>query len=246
MKVLVVDDESPARARLCRILSGIDEVDDIEEAIDGIDALEKLNSFSPDIIFLDVQMPGMTGLDLARKLGNDGPVVIFVTAFDRYAISAFETFALDYLLKPVTPARVFKSFEKIKLNISRHKLNTSRMVSGKSLISESILTMKYNGEFRVFNTAQISAIVVKSPYIEIYYQESKFLCDGTLDGTLKELEGSSFIKIHKSHAINVSFIEKVIRLGDRKYQVQLNDYYQNVLPVGRTKIDELKGRIKFS
>lgn len=245
MKVLVVDDEAPARARLCRILADFDMVSDIAEAIDGLDALEKIDKLSPDILFLDIQMPGMSGLELAKKLGNEGPAIIFVTAFDQYAISAFETFALDYLLKPVVSSRVIKSFEKINSNISDYKEKTKQWLSHEYTKSSLKITVKSRGEYRVLNVESISAIVAKSPYLEIYYLESKFLCDGSLEGVLKEIKSQQFIKIHKSHAINIDYVEKITRLGDRKYQVHLNDHYQNLLAVGRTKIVELKLKINF-
>ena len=106
LRALVVDDEAPARGRLRQLLAERDDIEVVGEAEDGVDALERIHALTPDVVFLDIQMPGCTGLDVAASLGQPRPAIIFCTAFDQHAVDAFELQAVDYLLKPVTRARL--------------------------------------------------------------------------------------------------------------------------------------------
>ncbi len=114
MRVLIVDDEAPARGKLRRMLAAFADVDIIGEAPDGASALELANDARPDVVFLDVQMPEIDGFDVAASLPDDGPALVFVTAFDQYALRAFETHACDYLLKPVEPERLERTIHRLR------------------------------------------------------------------------------------------------------------------------------------
>jgi len=122
IRTLVVDDEQPARERLCQLLRAMEDVVVAGEAEDGEDALEKIHALSPDLVFLDIQMPGKTGLEVAAALPVPRPRVIFCTAFDQYAIDAFEVHAVDYLLKPVNRARLLKAVARVGKSISETHL----------------------------------------------------------------------------------------------------------------------------
>ncbi len=114
IRALLVDDEEPARLRLRRLLEGFPEVRVVDEAADGVEALEKIERLRPDLVFLDVQMPGRSGLEVAARLRPPRPAVVFCTAFDQYAVDAFELYALDYLLKPVSLARLRRCVERVR------------------------------------------------------------------------------------------------------------------------------------
>ena len=114
LRVLIVDDEAPARARLRQLLAGIGDVDVAGEAEDGAQALEQIAALRPDVVLLDIQMPGGTGLEVAGSLGEDGPAVVFCTAFDQYAVDAFELHAADYLLKPVSRVRLQAALDRVR------------------------------------------------------------------------------------------------------------------------------------
>src|SRR5918994_3974743 len=114
IRTLLVDDEQPARERLKQLLSAHPDVEVIGEADDGVVAAEKIAELSPDLVVLDIQMPGASGLDVAASLGRPRPAVIFCTAFDQYAVDAFELSALDYLLKPVNRARLSAALERVR------------------------------------------------------------------------------------------------------------------------------------
>jgi two-component system LytT family response regulator/two-component system response regulator LytT len=122
LRALVVDDEKLARDELCYQLNQDEDVDVIGQAANGVEALDALNEHDPDIVFLDVQMPGLGGFEVARQLlehGDDPPMVVFVTAYDRHAIEAFEVNAVDYLLKPVDPARLRQALARARRRLAR-------------------------------------------------------------------------------------------------------------------------------
>jgi two-component system, LytTR family, response regulator len=114
IRTLVIDDEQPARERLKQLLSAHPDVDVVGEADDGVEAAERIAELSPDLVLLDIQMPGASGLDVAASLGKPRPAVIFCTAFDQYAVDAFELSALDYLLKPVNRARLAAALDRVR------------------------------------------------------------------------------------------------------------------------------------
>src|SRR5689334_16755699 len=114
IRTLVIDDEQPARERLKQLLSAHADVDVVGEAGDGVEAAERIAELTPDLVLLDIQMPGASGLDVAASLGHPRPAVIFCTAFDQYAVDAFELSALDYLLKPVNRARLASALDRVR------------------------------------------------------------------------------------------------------------------------------------
>jgi len=119
IRTLLVDDEKPARERLRQMLASFEDVEVIAEAVDGEEAVEKAASLSPDLVFLDIQMPGRNGLDVAASLLAPRPHVIFCTAFDQYAIEAFDVHAVDYLLKPVNRGRLAKAVSRVRDSLGR-------------------------------------------------------------------------------------------------------------------------------
>ncbi|HSR49558.1 MAG TPA: LytTR family DNA-binding domain-containing protein [Acidobacteriota bacterium] len=126
MKALIVDDEAPARERMRQLLAAFGDVEVAGEAADGQGALDKIRDLNPDVVFLDIQMPGINGLEVAASLPSPRPLIVFCTAYDQYAVDAFEMFALDYLLKPVTRARLKKSVERARLRVQREASATAK------------------------------------------------------------------------------------------------------------------------
>src|SRR5688572_27528223 len=114
IRTLLVDDEQPARDRLRQLLAGVAEVDIVGEAEDGVQAIERIGELAPDLVLLDIQMPGCSGLEVAASLARPRPAIIFCTAFDQYAVDAFELHAVDYLLKPVNRARLQAALDRVR------------------------------------------------------------------------------------------------------------------------------------
>src|SRR4029079_15417015 len=126
IRTLVIDDEQPARERLKQLLSAHADVEVIGEAGDGVEAAERIAELSPDLVLLDIQMPGASGLDVAASLGKPRPAVIFCTAFDQYAVDAFELSALDYLLKPVNRARLAAALDRVRAALAKAPVGRDR------------------------------------------------------------------------------------------------------------------------
>lgn len=197
MRVLIVDDEPPARARLRRLLEAVEDVEIAGEARDGEDALAQVNALAPDAVFLDVQMPGPSGLDVAASLADPAPAVVFVTAFDRYALQAFDTAAVDYLLKPVDPERLARALQRL-----RAKLNApARPAPSKLLIPD-------RGRTHVVAVAEISWLEAADNYVVVHAGERAPLMRRTLAGLLADL-GAGFVRVHRSAAVALAHVTAV-------------------------------------
>src|SRR6185436_9974503 len=158
IRTLVIDDEQPARERLKQLLSAHADVEVIGEADDGVEAAEKIAELSPDLVLLDIQMPGASGLDVAASLGKPRPAVIFCTAFDQYAVDAFELSALDYLLKPVNRARLAAALDRVRAITSLpgrdHALEQLTQATG---MAPARFLAKRGNRFRVVQATEVVA-----------------------------------------------------------------------------------------
>lgn len=191
MRVLIVDDEAPARARLKRLLSAFDDLQIAGEASDGAEALEQAARFAPDVLFLDVQMPELSGLDVAASLPDGGPAVVFVTAFDRYAIDAFDAQAVDYLLKPVDPARLARTVQRLR---ERRSLSRARAAPPAQLVIPD------RGRMHVVRCEEIDWLEAADNYVTVHAGAQHWLMRRTLAGLLADL-GDAFVRCHRSAAV---------------------------------------------
>jgi two-component system LytT family response regulator len=203
LRLLIVDDEPPARARLKRLLAALRGVQVVGEAEDGIAALALVEQLAPDALLLDVQMPEVGGLDVAASLPDlpGSPAVVFVTAFDRYALRAFDAAAVDYLLKPVDPARLQRSIDRLQQRRvtpqpAMPPLPPSRLVTGE------------RGHVQVIETAHIVWMQAADNYVELHCGARTHLMRRTLEGLLADL-GPRFLRIHRSHAVAVAAVAAV-------------------------------------
>ncbi|WP_280152705.1 response regulator [Piscinibacter sp. XHJ-5] len=199
MRVLIVDDEAPARARLRRLLAAFDDVDVAGEAADGAAALEQTARWSPDVLFLDVQMPELSGLDVAASLPDGGPAVVFVTAFDRYALEAFDAQAVDYLLKPVDPARLARTMQRLRER--RTPLRPHAAPPAQLVIAD-------RGRLHVVRCADIEWLEAADNYVTVHAGAQARLMRRTLAGLLADL-GEPFVRCHRSAAVAVAHVEEV-------------------------------------
>lgn len=209
MKVMIVDDENLARQSIKSLLSQDHEIKEVVEASDGMQALALCESEQPDILFLDIQMPRMNGVQLAEKLGNQC-VTIFVTAFNQYAISAFELNVIDYLLKPFDDERFFHSLQRAKERVRENSFGDSQQVQRllKHILSESErhfrhrLIVKDPGRIRLLDVEDIIYIVGAGNYAEIHLQDGKSVLHRETLGTLEsQLDPDAFIRIHRSFIV---------------------------------------------
>ena len=215
IRALIVDDEKPARLRLARLLHGYDDVRIIGEASSGLEALELIQRENPDLVFLDIRMPGLTGFDVLEKL-EKSPYVVFTTAFDRYALRAFEENAVDYLLKPIGEKELSRAVEKM------HRImNSSGSFSGDipGLIKKLVRDRTYLKRISVSSGDRIR--IFPAERIHFFLAEDKFTFLAEKDGrhivsfTLKELEckldPERFVRVHRNCIVNLEMVASVHR-----------------------------------
>lgn len=197
MRVLIVDDEAPARARLRRLLETVPGVEVAGEARNATEALERTAELAPDAVFLDVQMPGPSGLDVAASLPEPAPVVVFVTAFDQYALDAFDTAAVDYLLKPVDPARLARALQRV-----RERVAPARRPGPTNLLIPD------RGRTHVVPVNEITWLEAADNYVVVHAGSRAPLMRRTLAALLDDL-GPAFLRVHRSAAVALAQVTAV-------------------------------------
>ncbi len=244
MRILIVDDEAPARQRLARMLDGIDGMSVVGQAGDGIEALEQIARLVPDLVFLDIEMPGLTGLEVAQTLGNDAPAIVFATAYDQFALDAFEVSALDYLVKPISKDRLLAAIEKAEKKAMGAKLDL-QLVMEKLRGSDATtrFAVRIGSAYEVVDPKEIAAIVARDNYSAILFQGRELLSEETLDALERRLDGDLFLRVHRSGIINLSQLARLERLGDRKYEAVLSDPEATRVPISRERLKEIKARL---
>lgn len=247
-RCLIVDDETPAREELSYILSDIEGVGVVGQASNGIEALELIRTLSPDIIFLDIQMPQMSGMDVARELLNEinRPKIIFVTAYDQFAIEAFEVNAIDYLLKPISEERLRKRVQEIieieenEEVIDYNKL--SRLIKDmKSDLKSTpnIISLYHNNKLIPIEIRDIIYATIEDKETIIVTKKGRFQINCTLNKLLERLDSSNFFRTHKSYIVNLNSIESVELWFNSTYNINLKDN-KEVIPVSRNYSKDFK------
>ena len=210
-KTIIIDDERLARAELKSILSEYTEIDVIDEAQNGDEGIEKIKSLQPDLIFLDVNMPGMTGFEMLKKLDSI-PHVIFVTAYDEFALKAFEVNALNYILKPVDVDRLNETIEKLKqieeLDFQSDTENTVQRDKQKLKTSDKVFIK--DGEKCYFvKLADVRMFESDGNYVKVHFGKNRPLILRSLNSFEEKLDPSSFFRANRKFIINLDWIEKV-------------------------------------
>ena len=195
MRVLIVDDEVPARAKLRRMLGRFADVEVVAEAADGVEALAMADWLAPDAMFVDVQMPEVDGFDLAASLPDPGPKLVFVTAFDRYALQAFDTCAIDYLLKPVEPSRLERAVERLRIACGDAVRPAAPQPARLLVVERGVTT--------VVECNDIEWLEAADNYVHVHTPHRKLLLRRTLATLLEDL-GPKFLRIHRGIAVAVA------------------------------------------
>jgi len=212
MRILIVDDERPARDKLRRMLAQEAGVDAIDEARDGVEALEKVASFAPDAIFLDVQMPEVSGLEVAASLPQPAPLVVFATAFDEYAVPAFDANAIDYLLKPFDAVRLERAMQRLRERLAARAAQLERVPgSAIGLPLRQLLVSERSGT-RVVPVADIQWIETADNYVVLHTHQGAPLLRQTLTDLLDNL-GGDFVRCHRRAAVRLAVVEKIDQQG---------------------------------
>jgi two-component system, LytTR family, response regulator len=227
IRTLLIEDEQPARELVKHFLAGSADIEIIGECADGFAGLKAIQDLKPDLVFLDIQLPKLTGLELLELLENP-PVIIFTTAYDQYAIKAFEMNALDYLLKPFSLDRFNAALEKARLRISSGKSdkpNVDKLLQHQSEQQGFLdrVAIKSGSRIHVVPTGSIRYIEAQDDYVMIYCAEGKFLKEKTMKYFEAHLEPDMFVRIHRSYIINVQEIKQIEPLEKDSYVVILKD-----------------------
>ncbi|MDA0194715.1 MAG: LytTR family transcriptional regulator DNA-binding domain-containing protein [Bacteroidetes bacterium] len=206
MTALIIDDERLARKELDKLLGSYDEIEVIGEAVDADDALEKINLLNPDIIFLDIQMPGKTGFDLLESIERV-PKVIFTTAYDEFALKAFDVNALDYLLKPIQPERLSESINKL-VETEERKPTEANSVDSKLTIHDQVF-VKDGDRCWFVKLSNIRLFESDGNYIKVYFDNFKPMIHKSLNALNERLDDRSFFRASRKHIINLSWVEGI-------------------------------------
>jgi two-component system, LytTR family, response regulator len=242
MRVLVADDEAPARGKLQRWLAEQPDIEVVAEAEDGLRAAEAIERLKPEVVFLDIQMPGLSGLEVAAQLEQEtAPLIVFVTAFDEHAIKAFELSAIDYLLKPYDKDRLLKTLSRIRGRPADGSARAAVATARAQTHSHDRLLVPVGETLQLIDTATVEWLEANDNYVHVHTTARSYLLRRTLQDLLEQLGDKQFARIHKSAAVNIAAVKAFTPLFKGDYEVQLRN--GKVLRLSRRFRDQLFGRM---
>ncbi len=271
LRVLVVDDEPLARQRLEDLLAREEGAELVGTASDGDEAVEAIRSLHPDLVFLDVQMPGKTGMEVVREIGPERmPATVFVTAYDQFALQAFDVAAVDYLLKPYDDERFEQAFRRAQKiaelsEVGRLAGRLRALLGGDGAPSPAPtadavpaadarpvaakspspwterIAVEMRGQVRVVPVEQIEYITASGPYAELHTSDRGYVIRERMQALEERLDPARFLRIHRSIIVRLDTIDTLLRGGGGDYAVRLKNGVK--LKVSRTRVEELERRM---
>ncbi len=253
MRALVVDDEQLAREELCFQLQQLEDVEVVGQAGNGVEALEAVERVQPDVVFLDIQMPGLGGFEVARSLlARETPShVVFVTAFDQYAIEAFEVNAVDYLLKPVEPQRLEHAVERVRRRLQpaaplNEQLEKIVRMMGGTPQRRGQVAVKVGDRFLLVQADDVIYASVNGDTITIVTGQLSGTSNyRTLDELQGRLDPDVFWRVHRSHLVNINKIKEIVPWFSRNYILRMKDAKATEIPVSRSQTRRLRDYLKL-
>lgn len=242
-RALIVDDEPLARRRLRELLAEHDDIECVGEAVDGAAAVEAIETLKPDIVFLDVEMPEGTGLDVLDRITHE-PAVIFTTAFDRYAVTAFELQAVDYLLKPFGKERLAQALKRLSTSApegasARATRARAALSAADGTLAERIL-VRDRGRLVPVSVSQIVRLEAGDDYTTVHTAGRSYLVYLALQEFERLLDGGKYLRIHRSHIVNLDHVAHFVPVDGGRFQLELKD--GTSLPVSRAYAKALRER----
>ena len=251
LRVLIVDDETLARQRLLDLLSRETGVEIAGVADDGNAAVDAIRKLAPDLVFLDIQMPGRTGLEVVREIGAANmPATIFCTAYDQYALKAFDVAAVDYLVKPFDDERFELAFQRARRAIELEEIGAlstrlKALLDGAATGANAPATghleriaVESRGQVRVVSVADIEAITASGPYVELHVGDKAWLVRERMQTLEERLDPARFARVHRSAIVRLDRIEALLREAGGDYTLRLKGGRQ--VPVSRSRVDSLQ------
>ncbi len=222
IRTLLIDDEQPARERLKQLLGAHTDVEVVGEAEDGVDAVEKIAALTPDLVLLDIQMPGASGLDVAASLGQPRPAVIFCTAFDQYAVDAFELSAIDYLLKPVNRARLAAALDRVRAATQPRGRDRAldQLMQAKG-ISPTRFLARRGARFRVVPIQEVVAFTFVEGVTHVITLTEQLTMQPTLAALAKRLDAATFCQVSRSAIIRLDAVRDAKPFADGTGEITL-------------------------
>jgi two-component system LytT family response regulator/two-component system response regulator LytT len=260
LRVLVVDDEQLAREELCYQLEQLSDLQVVGQAADGIDALAAIDRHEPDLVFLDIQMPGLGGFEVARRVlerQEDAPALVFVTAYDQHAIEAFEVNAVDYLLKPVESGRLEQAVQR-----ARRRVEADRPAPGALPVNDQLerivklmaarqvrreqVALRVGERFMLVQAEEIIYASLADDSINIVTGQVAGTSNyRTLDDLQARLDPDVFWRVHRSHLVNINKIKEIVPWFSRNYILRMKDAKGTEIPVSRTQTKRLREYLKL-
>ena len=253
LRAVLVDDEQLARDELGYLLGQVGGVEVIGQAANGPEALTAIDRLQPDVVFLDVQMPGLTGFEVARRLvaNRAASHIIFVTAYDQHAIEAFEVNAVDYLLKPVDPARLEVAVERARRRVSSQLPLNDQLEKIVQLVAErqnrrERLAIKVGERFLLVQADEIIYASLADDSITVVTPQHAGTSNyRTLDELQARLDPGVFWRVHRSHLVNINMIKEIVPWFSRNYILRMKDTKTTEIPVSRTQTRRLRDYLKL-
>jgi two-component system, LytTR family, response regulator LytT len=256
LRTVVVDDEQLARDELCFLLGQVEGVEVVGQAGDGPEALRVIDEHAPDLVMLDVQMPGLTGFEVARRLvrGGTGSHLVFVTAYDRHAIEAFEVNAVDYLLKPVESGRLATAVDKVRKRILSERggqpapANLDRVLQLLADRQErrDQLAVKVGERFLLIQADEVVHASVEDDVITVVTNSLSGTSNyRTLDELQARLDPGVFWRVHRSHLVNINKIREIVPWFSRNFILKMKDAKGTEIPVSRSQTKRLREYLRL-
>jgi DNA-binding LytR/AlgR family response regulator len=252
LKALVAEDEAPARSKMARLLAEIEGIEVINLSSNGIDAYDNILLLKPDIVFLDIEMPGMTGMDIAQNLPPEiKPYIIFTTAYNEHAIKAFEINAIDYLLKPFSIDRLKQAIEKVRMNITLTQNSAPKNEELYEQLAEELeipssfckIPVPTADRYKLIDFEDVVCLEVKEKVTYIFTLNKEYSINQPLEHFEKKLPSQTFIKISRSTIINLHAIREVVLWFGNRFKIILSNNMEVISSRERSKI--LKQILKF-
>ena len=254
LRAVVVDDEQLAREELCYVLDEVGGIEVVAQAGNGFEALDAIGRHTPDLVFLDVQMPGLTGFELARQLVDREPpvTIIFVTAYDQHAIEAFDVNAVDYLLKPIEAGRVETAIQRARRRVVPDvPLNDQlerivQLVEARKVARPEQVAVKVGERFLLVQAEDIIFASMADESSNIVTGHVSGTCNfRTLDELPARLDPAVFWRVHRSHLVNINKIKEIVPWFSRNYILRMKDAKATEIPVSRSQTRRLREYLKL-
>jgi two-component system LytT family response regulator len=242
IRVLLIDDEQPARDRLRQLLASEADIDIVGEAEDGVQATERVGELTPDLLLLDIQMPGLGGLELAASLPRPRPAIIFCTAFDQHAVDAFELNAVDYLLKPVNRARLHTAIDRVRDMRGLDREHQIDRLTRTAAVAPTRFLARKGARFRVVPRQEVVAFTFQEGLTRLHTATEQLWMQPTLAALARRLDGDTFFRISRTAVVSLDAVREAKPFSDGTGEIVLSNGL--TMPVSRRRWRALIERLE--